>query len=131
MALLSNKSVRMSGGLAPRTITQTKTKLYGLQVAAGYAYDASGGPTHATDYVDGFTVSLLDGGPSGDALFKFTIPVGVGGFWSGQIPFNIMFGSNYILFNNGLFAGPVGGTTETSTQIKKDNVRLSFIYEVG
>jgi len=121
----------MNASPGDRTITGTRTKLYGLQVAAGTRWYSSTGPTHSTDYVDGFTVSIRDGGSAGDELFKFTIPVGGQEYWCGSIPINIMFGSNYILFNDGMFASAVGGTSETATQIKKDNVRLSFIYEAA
>ena len=126
MPVLSNKSLKMN---EDHQVTSSRTKLYALQIGSATSYYGSGGPSLGSDFVDGFTISLKNGSDAGDILFKTTLSVGKLQYWDGQTPHIVSFGSNYILFEDGMFAKAVGGATETTTRIKGSNVRISFIYE--
>ena len=131
MSSLSNKSV--TGFTSAQSITTSRTKLYGIQyiVETGYHGSGTNVPSLGTAIIDGSTFEFKDGSASGSIVFKFTAPVGVGGYYSGINPECFMFGNNYLLFENGIYASGVGASTESNNNIDGDLVTVSFIYELG
>ena len=112
-----------------RQVTSSRTKMYGVQIGSTHRVSGFSGVTQ--DYADGFSFIMKNGSDAGDILFQWTVPKGKAAYSSMQMPANVMFGSNYILFPDGIFAKKVGGDTASATQLKSTNQYASFIYEAG
>ena len=109
MAYLSSKTFNLN---SPGSVT-SRCKLYGVQYS-GNTYDSTSFESYSTTLEwDKMYIDFKNGSASGDTLFSFTCPIG----WRYGAPQNapsMMFGSNYILFPDGLYIVTVDNNSPTA-----------------
>ena len=109
MASLSSKTFNLN---SPGSVT-SRCKLYGVQYSPN-TFTVNAFQSYSTTLEwDKMYIDLKNGSVSGDTLFSFTCPIG----WVYGAPQNapsMMFGSNYILFPDGLYIVTVDNNSPTA-----------------
>jgi len=122
MVVLSSEKFSMD---ADKTISG-RARLFGVQIACTNRSNSSVDFSSALEYR---VIEFRNGSDTADILFKFAIPVGVGGYGIGNTPYPFMFGNMSILFTDGIFVPKLEGDGADDPDPAKTS--LVVFYEVG
>ena len=103
MVVLSSEKFLMD---ADKTIAG-RARLFGVQIAST---NPAGDTVDYGSTLAARAIEFRNGSATADILFKFSIPVGAGGYGIGVNPFPFMFGNMSILFTDGIFVKALPGT---------------------